>query len=241
MSVGGILGESWKLYTKFFTRFFVIAVIVYAIVNLVDALVGTVFRHGTGSELSFVLVTWIVTLVGTFWLQGALVYAVDDVRDGRIDTTIGQIFERVAPHLFWLILTGVIAAVGITIGFLLLVAPGLFLLTCFCLIVPVIVFEGEHVVGAFSRSWRLVWGSFWTVFGVVIITAILSAIASGIIQAIFSFLGPVLRIWIGATIANAIVGPFLAVALTLMYFALKELKEGAQAAPAAPAEDPANW
>jgi hypothetical protein len=45
MSVGGILGESWRLYTKFFSRFFVIALIVYLIVNLVNALVATQFGH----------------------------------------------------------------------------------------------------------------------------------------------------------------------------------------------------
>ena len=74
MSVGGILGESWGLYTKFFKRFFLIALIVYLIVDLLNALVATLFGHSVGIALLLALVTMVVSLVGTFWLQGALVF-----------------------------------------------------------------------------------------------------------------------------------------------------------------------
>jgi len=231
VTVGGILGEAWNLYTKFFTRFFVIAAIVYGVVNLLNALVSTAFGHGAGIALLLALITVVASFVGTFWLQGALVYAVDDVRDGRIDTTVEQVFQRVRPYLGTLIVAGVLAGLGIAIGLVLLIVPGLVLLTWWCLMVPVIVLEGKSVGEAFTRSRELVRGSGWTVFGVVIIAAILSAIASGIIQGIFSFLGTFLRYWIGGTIASAVTGPFLAIALTLMYFKLRE-REGAPA-PAA--------
>ena len=240
MSVGAILGASWGLYTKFFRRFFVIAVSVYLIVNLLNALVATLFGHGVGIALLLALVTMVVSLVGTFWLQGALVFAVDDVRDGKIDTTVGQVFQRVRPYLGTLILAGILAALGIAVGLVLLIVPGLILLTWWCLIVPVIVLEGKHVGESFSRSRELVRGHAWTVFGVVVITAVLTAIASGLIQSIFSFLGSFLRYWIGGAIASAIVGPFFAVALTLVYFTLLGLDEspGAPAAPAGPPESP---
>jgi hypothetical protein len=233
MSIGGILGESWGLYTKFFRRFFVIALIVYLIVDLLNALLATVFGHGVGVSVLLAVITAVVSLVGTFWLQGALVFAVDDVRDGKIDSTVGQLFERARPHLGALILAGILAALGIAVGLVLFIVPGLILLTWWCLIVPVIVLEGKQVGESFSRSRELVRGHAWTVFGVVVITAILSAIASGIIQSIFSFLGSFLRYWIGGAIAGAVVGPFFAIALTLMYFRLRGL---GQAAPAAAAE-----
>ena len=41
MTVGGVLGQAWRLYTKFFTRFVVLAAIVYAIVNLINAAGGS--------------------------------------------------------------------------------------------------------------------------------------------------------------------------------------------------------
>ena len=240
MTVGGILGEAWRLYTKFFTRFFLVALIVFLIVNLFNALLGWIVGTGSGLALLVALITTVVSLVGTFWLQGALVYAVDDVRDGRIDSSIGELFERVRPYLGTLIGAGLLAGLGIAIGFVLLIVPGLILLTLWCLIAPVIVLEGKHVGESFGRSRELVRGHGWTVFGIIIVAVLLSVIASGLIQAIFSFLGPFLRYWIGGAIANAIVDPFLAVALVLTYLHLREspASEGESTPPeSAPAAD----
>ena len=222
MTVGGILGEAWKLYTRFFTRFFVIALIVYLVVNLLNALIGSLFGHGAGIAVLLALITLVISIVGTFWLQGALVYAVSDVRDGTVDTTVSQVFERIQPLLGTLIAAGLLAGLGIAIGFIFVIVPGLVLLTWWCLIVPVIVLEGKQIGESFTRSRELVRGHGWTVFGVVIISGLLVAISSGIIESIFSFLGSFLRYWIGGSIASAIVGPFFAVALTLVYYALAE-------------------
>jgi hypothetical protein len=236
MTVGGVLGEAWGLYTKFFRRFFVVAAIVFLIINLFNATLGWLVGTGSGLTILVALFTAVVSLVGTFWLQGALVYAVDDVRDGRIDSSIGQLFERVEPYVGRLIGAGILAGLGIALGFVLLIVPGLILLTWWCLIAPVIVLEKKHIGESFSRSRELVRGHAWTVFGIVIITVLASAIASGLIQSIFSFLGPFLRYWIGGTIANAIVDPFIAVALTLMYFHLRG-SPAAETPAAAPAPD----
>jgi hypothetical protein len=234
MSVGGILGESWRLYTKFFTRFFLVALIVFGIVNLLNAGLGAALGSGAGIALLLALITTVVSIVGTFWLQGTLVYAVDDVRDGRIDSSIQELFERVRPYLGILIGAGLLAGLGIALGFVLLIVPGLILLTWWCLITPVIVLEQKRVGESFSRSRELVRGHGWTVFGIVIISVILIGITSGVIQGIFSFLPPFWRYWIGGSIANSVADPFLAVALTLTYFELR-----GSAAPAEPEPEPA--
>ena len=233
MTVGGILGESWRLYTRFFRRFFVVALIVFLVVNLVNAALGALVGSSTGLAVVVALITTVVSLVGTFWLQGALVYAVDDVRDGRIDSSMEQLFERVRPYLGTLILAGILAGLGIAVGLVLLIVPGLILLTWWSLIVPVIALEERSVGEAFGRSRELVRGHGWTVFGIVIVSVIGIAIASGLIQSIFSFLGPFLRYWLGGAIASAIVDPFLAVALTLTYFELRGSPAVDAPAPAA--------
>lgn len=226
MTVGGILGEAWQLYVRFFARFVTLALIVFAVVDLLNALVATFIGGSAGVAVLVALVTTAVSLVGTFWLQGALAYAVEDVLDGRIDTGVGQLFERVQPHLGTLIPAGLLAAIGIAIGFFLLIVPGLILLTWWALIVPVIVFERRDIGESFGRSRELVRDHGWTVFGVVLVTAILSAVASGVVQGIFSFLGIFLRYWIGGMIASALVAPFSAIAMTLVYFKLRDLREG---------------
>src|SRR5262249_26383542 len=150
----------------------VIGIIVYLIVDLLNALVATALGHSAGVAFLLALVTAVVSLVGTFWLQGALVYAVDDVRDGRIDTTVAEVFDRVRPYLGTLIVAGIVAGIVIAIGLVLLIVPGLVFLTWWCLIVPVVVNEqkGVGVGAAFTRSRELVRGHGWTVFGVVLVT-----------------------------------------------------------------------
>ncbi len=222
MSIGAVLDEAWSLYTKFFLRFFLIAAIVFAVVNAIYGLIVVAVESGDGTSVLLALAGVAASVVGTYWLQGALVFAVQDARDGAIDASIGEIFRKVTPLLGTLIAAGLLAGIGIAIGFLLLIVPGLFLLTIWSVVAPAIVVEGKSVGEAFSRSRELVKGHGWTVFAVVLITAILSAIASGLLQLAFSFLPRFLEIFIGGTIASAVVAPFTATALTVMFFRLRD-------------------
>lgn len=222
MSIGAVLDEAWSLYTKFFLRFFLIAVIVFAVVNAIYGLIVVAVESGDGTSVLLALAGVAASVVGTYWLQGALVFAVQDARDGAIDASIGEIFRKVTPLLGTLIAAGLLAGIGIAIGFLLLIVPGLFLLTIWSVVAPAIVVEGKSVGEAFSRSRELVKGHGWTVFAVVLITAILSAVASGLLQLAFSFLPRFLEIFIGGTIASAVVAPFTATALTVMFFRLRD-------------------
>jgi hypothetical protein len=240
MSIGSVLSEAWSLYTKFFIRFFVIALIVFVIVNLVYALLDALLWSDDVSGFTQFLLLGISTaasVVGTYWLQGAFVKAVQDAKDGSFDSSTQEIFKAVMPVLGVLIIAGILAGIGIGIGLLLLIIPGIILLTWWAVIAPTIVVEKAGVMEAFGRSKQLVSGHFWTVLGIVIITAILTGVAGGILTVVFSFLPRFLEILIGTTIAQAIVAPFTAIALTITYFKLRDAKEPAEAA--LPAADPA--
>ena len=180
MSIGAVLSEAWGLYTKFFVRFFVIALIVFAVVNLVYAVVASVLRNDDASGFTLTIVGVIgvaASLVGTYWLQGAFVKAVQDTRDGTFDASTSDIFRAVVPVLGTLIIAGILAGLGIGVGFLLLIVPGVILLTWWAVIAPVIVVEKKGVMESFGRSKQLVSGHFWTVLGIVIVTAILTGVA----------------------------------------------------------------
>lgn len=235
MSVGDVLSEAWGLYTRFFWRLVGTAALVYVVIDLVSALFYSAGRGGSaGSVAFFGLLSLIVTLVGSFLVQGALVLAVQDVRDGKVDSTIGELYSRVAPRLPALIAAGVLAAIGIGVGLILLIAPGLFLLTRWCLIVPAIVLEKKGAGDSFGRSNELVKGASWPVLAVILITGIVAAVAGRFVGAIFaSFFTTFLGIWLGGVIAHSIAVPFVAAAWTLMYF---KRAEAGTPAPATPAE-----
>ncbi len=172
-------------------------------------------------------------MVGTTWLQGAFVYAVQDARDGTIRRDGRQVFAASRPSIAaaasardcW-------PAWGSPSGFVLLIVPGLYLLTIWAVIAPVIVVEKRRALESFGRSRELVRGHGWTVFGIVVITGLLSGIASSLLQAAFSFLPRFLEILIGSTIAQAVVAPFSAIALAITYFRLREARDGAEPTPA---------
>ena len=85
-----------------------------------------------------------------------------------------------------LIGAGILAGIGIAIGLILLIVPGLFLLTIWAVIAPVIVIERTGVFGSFGRSQQLVKGNGWQVFGVILIIFLGTLIVSAILQGIFS-------------------------------------------------------
>lgn len=223
MSIGIVLDEAWTLFTRFFGRFFLIGLVVFATVNLAYALVvEAVSSDEDAAAITLGVVGLAAAVIGTTWLQGAFVYAVQDARDGVFDSTLGQIFSRVSSAILPLLVAGLLAGIAIAIGLLLLVVPGLFLLTIWAVIAPVIVIEKRGALESFGRSRELVRGHGWTVFAIVVITGLLSGIASGLLQAAFSFLPRFLEILVGGTIAQAVVAPFVAIALAITYFRLRD-------------------
>jgi hypothetical protein len=234
VTIGSVLDESWTLFTRFFGRFFLIGLTVFAVVNFVYALVVEAISDDAAAAAVLGVVGLTAVVVGTTWLQGAFVYAVQDARDGTFDSTLGEVFSRVSPSIVPLLVAGMLAGIGIGIGFVLLVVPGLYLLTIWAVIAPVIVIERTGALDAFGRSRELVRGHGWTVLGIVVITGLLSAIASGLLRAAFSFLPRFLEIFVGGTIAQAVVAPFVAVALAITYFRLRET----QGSPPEPEREP---
>ena len=92
-----------------------------------------------------------------------------DVRDGQVDLNLGETVSAVLPFLVTVITASILAGIGIAIGFVLIIVPGLILLTFWSLIVPSIVIGGEGVFGSFSKSWRTVRGYAWHVFGTYVL------------------------------------------------------------------------
>ena len=165
MDIGDVLSEAWNLYKRFLWQFFLTALVVFAVLDLLSALAGAAAGDSVGAGIFWGLIAFVIGIVGYFWVQGALVELVRDVRDGRADRSIGETYATVQPRLPALIAAGILAALGIGIGLILLIVPGLFLLTIWSMLVPVIVIEGRAAGESFSRSREVVRGHGWPVFG----------------------------------------------------------------------------
>jgi len=221
MQIGDALGGGWDLYKRFWKHFLPIAFVVYVGVAAI-VLVLTLIAGWVGA-----LIGVLVSIAGVFFLQGALVVAVNDVRDGKADLSLGDTLGRVWPRAGTVVGAGILAALGIFVGFVLLIVPGLFLLTIWSLIIPAVVLENRGVSESFGRSRELVRGYGWTVFGVIIVTTLLVAVSSAILNAVLSSLDDALAGFISDVVSGTIFVPFAAATYTVMYFLLRDLKEPA--------------
>jgi hypothetical protein len=232
VAIGSVLGEAWTLYKRFFLLFFLTAFVVFVVLDFVSALADAAAGDSVAADLFWSLISATVGVIGFFWVQGALVEVVRDVRDGRADRTIGETYLAVGPRLPALLVAGILAGIGIAIGLLLLIVPGLFLLTIWSMIVAVIVIEGRSAGESFGRSREVVRGHGWDVFALIIVTFLLVAVASGLIRLVFAPLPDFLDTWIGGLVAHSLTIPFAAAALTTAYFRLTAREPAADAATA---------
>lgn len=224
--LGAVLDETWTLYTRFFVRFFVIALIVFAIIDVLYALLlAAIDGESAGSVAVTGVLALVATIVGGMWLTGALVHVVVDARDGTLDTTVGEAFAKARPFIGTLLLASLLAGLGIIGGVILLVVPGIILAVRWSLVAPAVVLEQRAVKASLGRSNELVKGTSWTIFALILILTMIGGIASSLLQAAFSAFPQFIEIAVGQTIANAVVQPFSAIALTLAFLRLREARE----------------
>jgi len=225
--LSGVFGESWELYKGHWRHFALIALLIYAGIALLTILLVALLGW------LGVLLAAFVGIAGAFWLQGTLIEAVRDVRDGRADLSVGATFERVFPVLNRIVIAGILLGFAIGVGFLLLIVPGLVVLTLWIFVIPAIVLENRGIGEAFGRSRELVRGNGWNVFGVIVLTFVLLLGVSLVLRLILSPLDDWLASLIQQVVANTLVAPFAIIVWTLSYYRLRARESPAEAPAAA--------
>jgi hypothetical protein len=215
LEISSVLGDALYLYTRFLGRFVLIAALFFGVIALLQLLANE--TRELVPFIAFVL----ASIVGSFWLHGALVIAVDDARHGKLELSVIEVLKRLEPHLWRLVGAGLIVAVGVALGLLALIIPGLVLLSFWSMVTPAIVLERRGVQDALGRSWRLVKGDGLRVLAVIVVTILVAAVISLVTGAILSPLPDRLDTYVTTVVANAISLPFVALAWTVMYFELK--------------------
>jgi hypothetical protein len=230
LSVGDALSEVFRIYREQAGVLLPVAFWLFLIVAVVNGL--------TEGDFSLFWIGLVVGLaVGTLY-QGMVVELVRDVQDGRRDSSVGDLFRSAMPVLGVLIAAGILAGLGIGIGFVLLVVPGLFLATIWAVIAPAIVVERRGVFEAFGRSRQLVKGQGWPVFGTIVVAYLIAFVASIVFAAIGAAVadGVIVSVVFSA-LASTITAPITALVAAVLYFRLIGIK-GEQAQPAVPPSVP---
>jgi hypothetical protein len=207
------MGEAWSMYKAHAAHLLAIAFVIYVAAAVVAALLSLAGVFGS-------LLGSVVELFAAFLLQATLIKAVQDVRDGRADLSIGETVSAATPYIWSVAAAAILAGIAITIGLALIIVPGLWLITIWAVIIPVIVIERSGALASFGRSRQLVRGHGWHVFGTLVLVFVILLVVEFILGLIFAALPLVLRSGLGTVISGTLVAPFLAVVVTLIYYRL---------------------
>jgi hypothetical protein len=118
--------------------------------------------------LGTIFVSSVINLVIAALVQGAQTRATVSAAEGR-KATFGESLSagiRVALPLIGL---SILWAIGVGIGFMVLIVPGIILLLMWAVAVPSLVIERNGIMAAFSRSAQLTKGARWKIFGLFLV------------------------------------------------------------------------
>jgi hypothetical protein len=221
IAVGEVINEVFSVYGQNLLPLIASAVGVFVVVG---AATGLLENEG-GIVLG--VIAAIIQLAGHALYTGFVVRLVQDVRDGRRDHTVGDLFSSTTPFVGTLIVFGILFGIGVGIGLVLLIVPGLVLLTMWSVGAPAIVVERAGPLEAFRRSWSLVRGDAWSVFWTLVVV-LLIVIAVGVVLGVIATPISDAATVVAAVISNVLTAPVFALAVSVMFF---ELGGGGAAQP----------
>jgi hypothetical protein len=224
IDIGAVVSKVFETYRQYAS----VLIPVAAAVFLVEAVFNVLALQG----LALSLLASVVSIVLSTLFTGMVVELVSDVRDGRLDQSPGDLISTVKPVLLPLIAVSILAGFGIGIGIFLLIIPGLFLMTIWAVVAPVVVLERPGVFEAFGRSRELVKGNGWQVFGVIVMFFVIAFVIALVFAAIGSALGDAGQVIVGY-VGRVIVAPLVALSAAILFFELRAAR-GETGAPVAP-------
>lgn len=240
LTTGELLDRTFSLYKENFALFVGI-VALPRLVSLALQLSSISFRSQTGlsaavgaavSGLVFAIVALIVAAAS----QAATVVAVSQLHLGR-PTSVSDAYARVRGRIGLVAGLTIVMGIGIGVGMILLVIPGIIFTMMWSLAVPVAVLEDLGVRDSMSRSSDLTKGSRWRIFVVWILFIVLTFAIAFLIEypvgLVAGLMGARAATSIGLQVASAIadfiaqclVAPLATIAFSLLYYDQRVRKE----------------
>ncbi|WP_427791682.1 hypothetical protein [Brevundimonas diminuta] len=173
-------------------------------------------------------------LVGTFMLQGMVVKTAVNSFNGKAMTP-GEAMETAVRMFLPLLGLSIVAGIGTSLAFLLLIVPGIIVAIMWSVAAPAVVIEKRGVFESLQRSRDLTRGYRWHVFGLMVIYVILSWIIGAAVGGISlatggSFMEGSAITWVNvvsSVIINVLSGVVASAGVGALYYELRTVKEGA--------------
>jgi len=131
-----------------------------------------------GVFYAFILLAVVAGLVITALTQAVLTRTTVAEAEGR-RASFGESIKAGLSVVLPLIILSILLAIGVALGFVLLIVPGIILYVMWSVAVPALVEERPGIFGAFARSRELTRGARWKIFGILLILLVVYWLVSG--------------------------------------------------------------
>ncbi len=257
LQVGEILDASVKVYLKNARVLIGLAAMVVVPIQILSAVIllntvsngteipTTLPKFGVRSTGTTTALHPAATIGSTFTVEilgglaSLLVTAacVKAVSDTYLDqsTSIGASLRFALRRLGALVWMDILLGLGLVLGFIALIIPGIWLYAAWAIATPALLIDGKRGTAALGRSRRLVRGRWWPTAAILLVSTLLASIVSGAFSAVLiAFLlssghSEATRVVVsslGGGAASILTRPFQAAVVTILYYDLRVRHEG---------------
>ncbi len=235
LDIGRVIQELFAVLSRNLVTFGVLALILTGLPSAVANLLQTEVEHNaTATGWAWFASTTLIQAVAGLVLQGALIYATIRDLNGRPIRVVDGL--AIGMHnLLPLLGVGILYAVAVALGCILLVVPGVMIAVAWVVAVPVLIAERLPVMATFGRSAELTRGNRWRIFGLLLLyvafflaLTIVTSVANGIASFAADAVPGVLTVQhallnVVSSVISALIG---ATGGAVLYVELRRIREG---------------
>ncbi len=174
-----------------------------------------------------VLIAIVLQVIASAFIGLAVSYIVSARLEGTA-LRAGEATRKALARMPKLVVAGILGTVGVMIGLLLLIVPGIWLGISLWMTTHVVALEDRGVVASLTRSVRLVRGQWWSTLGFVLLVGLMGSIAGQLLQllalpllAVGDISTSLALVFVAGLILQGLVVAAIAVMTTMWYFDLR--------------------
>jgi hypothetical protein len=223
MSFAEILDTGFRLVRDHFALLASIGLVLYGPIAVLQEVIGTQ-APGQVSATTAIAALLLALLLAALSpiAQGAMTLAIGDAYRGRA-TTLGEAYRGSLRRALALAGTFLLMGLGVVLGMILLVIPGIYLAIAWMLAIQIVMLEGIAGSSALSRSRALLRSHMWRALGITVLAAIVGGVISMLLQLLVSGI-PIVRS-VASAIAQSVAMAFYTGVGVVLYFDLRCRKE----------------
>ena len=225
--VGALYRDSLRVFFRHAWLFILLSAAVVIPVEVVVEGIGLEMLTSSYDESPSIAEAAVPTAVGflvmTPIITAICIYALHSIAKGERPSR-GEVFVAGFEAFTPLFGAVVLAALGIALGFLALIVPGVYFAVRWYFVPQAVVIEGARGPAALTRSSQVVQGFWWRTFGLVLLANIAVAIPGFLLLSPFTAIAASSdqAIWalVGTILATSVTTPFVALYSTFLYYDL---------------------